>query len=87
MSCGVVCRHGLDPALLWLWLWHKPAAVAPIQPQAQELPYAASAILKKKKKKSGFPDFVPRHFLSSWSLWLFPFIVIIRAEAALAHLS
>ena len=28
-----------DPALLWLW--GRPAAVAPIQPLAWELPYAA----------------------------------------------
>ena len=30
VSCGVDRRYGLDPALLWLW--HKPAAVALIQP-------------------------------------------------------
>ena len=28
VSCSVHHRHSLDPALLWLW--HKPAAVAPI---------------------------------------------------------
>ena len=38
-----------DPALLWLWL--RPAAVAPIQPLAWELPYAAGMALKKKKNK------------------------------------
>ena len=38
MSCGVGCRRGLDPALLWLW--HRLAAAAPIQPLAWELPYA-----------------------------------------------
>jgi len=30
VSCGVDCRCGLDPALLWLW--HRPAAIAPIRP-------------------------------------------------------
>ena len=38
-----------DPALLWLWL--RPAAVAPIQPQDWEMPYAAGMALKKKKNK------------------------------------
>ena len=54
MSCGVGCRFGLDLALLWLW--YRPAAVAPIRPLAWEPPYAAGAALettkKKKKKKS-----------------------------------
>ena len=30
-SCSVGCRHGSDQALLWLWLWHRPAAAAPIR--------------------------------------------------------
>ena len=45
MNCSVGCRRGSDLA----WLWCKPAAAAPIQPLAQEFPYAASAALKKKK--------------------------------------
>ena len=45
VSCGVVCRHGLDPALLWL------AAVAPIRPLAWQLAYAAGAALRSKKKR------------------------------------
>ena len=28
VSCGVGCRYGSDPALLWLW--RRPAATAPI---------------------------------------------------------
>ena len=28
VSCGVGHRHGSDPLLLWLW--HRPAAVAPM---------------------------------------------------------
>ena len=48
MSCGASRRHGWDSTLLWLWLWL--AAVAPIQPLAWELLYAASAALKSKNK-------------------------------------
>ena len=41
MSCGVGCRHGSDPELLWLW--RRQVATAPIQPLAWEPPYAAGA--------------------------------------------
>jgi len=34
-----------------LWLWHGPEDAAPIQPLAWELPHAADAALKSKKKK------------------------------------
>ena len=37
-----------------LWLWYRPAAIAPIQPLAWELPYAAGAALKRKEKKRNF---------------------------------
>ena len=33
------------------WLWHGPAAAAPIGHLAWELPYAAGMAIKKKKKK------------------------------------
>ena len=54
MSCGVACRHGSDLALLWLW--HRPAAIAPIRPLAWEPSYVAGVApegqnTKKKKKK------------------------------------
>ena len=49
MSCGVGHRHGSDLALLWLW--HRPAAVAPIRPLAWEPPNAAGMALKRQKKK------------------------------------
>ena len=49
MSCGVGWRHSSDPALLWLW--HRPAAIAPIGPLAWEPPYATGAGLKRPKKK------------------------------------
>ena len=38
-----------DPVLLWLWC--RLAAAALILPLAWELPYAAGAALKRKKKK------------------------------------
>ena len=37
-----------DPALLWLWC--RPAAVAPIQPLAWEPPCAVGAAPKRQKK-------------------------------------
>ena len=49
MICGVGHSCGLDPKLLWLWLWQ--AAVALIQPLAWELPYVG----KKKKEKERMP--------------------------------
>ena len=49
MSCGIVCRHSSDLALLWLW--HRPAAVALIGPLAWEPPYATGEALKEKKKR------------------------------------
>ena len=45
VSCGVGCRLGLDPALLWLWC--RPAAAALIRPLAWEPPYAMGAAPKK----------------------------------------
>ena len=49
MSCGVGRRHGWDP--VWLWLWHRPAAVALIPPLAWELPCAVGCSPKKDKKR------------------------------------
>ena len=49
MSCGVGHRSSSDLALLWLW--HRPAAVAPVKSLAWEPPYATRAALKKKFKK------------------------------------
>ena len=49
MSCGVGCRRGSDPELLWLW--RRPVATAPIQPLAWEPPCAACAALKSQKGK------------------------------------
>ena len=48
MSCGVGCRHGLDPPLLWLWC--RLVAAAPIGPLAWEPPYATGVVLGRQKK-------------------------------------
>ena len=48
MSCGIECRHGLDPALVWLWC--RPEIVALIQSLAWEPPYAVGVALKRQKK-------------------------------------
>ena len=51
MSYGVGRRCGSDPTWLCLWLWHRPAAVASLQPLAWEFSYVARATLKKAKKE------------------------------------
>ena len=48
MSCGVGRRCGSDP--MWLWLWCRPAAAAPIHPLAWIPPYAVGEALKRPKK-------------------------------------
>ena len=52
MSGGVGHRYGLD--LAWLWLWCRPAATAPNQPLAWELPEAIGVALKRKKQTNLF---------------------------------
>ena len=49
MSCGVGCRLGSGPELLWLW--RRLAATAPIRPLAWEPPYAAGAAQEIAEKK------------------------------------
>ena len=49
MSCGVGCRRGSDPALLWLWC--RRAATAPIRPLAWEPPYAIGAAREMAKRQ------------------------------------
>ena len=50
---------GLDLALLWLWC--RPAAVAPVRPLAWELPCAVGITLKRQKnnKNKKWVDYVP----------------------------
>ena len=50
VSCGVGCRHGSDPALLWLW--RRPAAITPIGPLAWEPPYAAGVAQEMAKRQN-----------------------------------
>ena len=50
MSWGIGHSLSLDPALLWLW--HRPAAAAPIRPLDWEPPYGAGAALEKTKNKN-----------------------------------
>ena len=52
VSCGVGHRRDSDPT--WLWLWHRLAATAPIQPLAWESPYAVEAALERKRKKERY---------------------------------
>ena len=59
MSCSILHRCGLNPALLWLWC--RPTAAAPIRPLAWELPYASGAALKSKKKNGNGRQ--------GWQLW------------------
>ena len=49
MSCGVGCRRGSDPKLLWLWC--RPVAMAPIRPLAWEPLYAVGAAQDKAKRQ------------------------------------
>ena len=46
MSCGVGCRHGSDPALLWLW------RTASIKPLAWEPTYAAGVAHEMAKRQN-----------------------------------
>ena len=49
VSCGVGCRRSSDLALLWLW--HRPAATAPIPPLAWEPLYAAGVVQERAKRQ------------------------------------
>ena len=49
LSCGVGRRHGLGPALLWLWC--RLVAAALITPLAWDPPYAMGVALEKVQKK------------------------------------
>ena len=50
VSCGVGCRRGSDPMLLWLWC--RLAATAPIRPLAWEPPYAAGAAQEMAQRQN-----------------------------------
>ena len=71
MSCGVGHRCGSDSELLWLW--YRPAAVAPIRPLAWELLYAKDAALKgggggaKKSSFAFISEFCPHYNVPCFS--------------------
>ena len=53
------CRSQMRLRSGMFWLWHRPAAVAPIRPLAWESPFAGRAAQKRKKtkkKKKGKKD-------------------------------
>ena len=46
---SILAQWVKDPALLRLWLWHRPAPTAAIRPLAWEPPYAVGSTLKRTK--------------------------------------
>ena len=92
MSCGVGCRRGSDPVLLWLW--RRLVATAPIRPLSWDSPYAVEASLekakrhthtqkKKKKKKLGKITKESNHHLKRY---IHSLLIVIQAKQALtAH--
>ena len=44
-----------------LWLWHRPAAAAPIQALAREPPYAAGVAIKRQKEGKAKFKITKRH--------------------------
>ena len=67
MSCGVGHRHSLDPVLLWLS--HRPAAAALIQPLVWEPPYAMGAALEKAKQTNKkLPSRIAAKSLAMWCM-------------------
>ena len=59
VSCGLGCKCGSDPALLWLWC--RPVATALIRPLAWYPPYAMGVALKRQK--ANYPVFILRNSL------------------------
>ena len=51
LCCRSQTRLGSHVTLLWLWLWCRLAAVAPVGPLGWEPPYAAGAVLEKTEKR------------------------------------
>ena len=69
MSCGVGCRSGSDPELLWLWC--SLAATALTEPLAWEFPHASGASPKKKKSVISFSSNWGFQILKSFCLLWF----------------
>ena len=67
MTCGVGCRHGLDPILLWLRC--RLAVVALIRPLVWEPPCATHEALKRKRQRKNIALFsAAPSFLHKWLL-------------------
>ena len=64
--CHELSRRGSN--LILLWLWHRPAAVAPIQLLAWEAPYASGETLKSKKPKQTDMNLKER-WSPAWGVW------------------
>ena len=70
MSCGVGCRCGLDPVLLWLQ--RMLAAMALIGPLAWESPCATGAAqeMAKRQKKKKEENHKPNYTLTTYKyMW------------------
>ena len=59
MGCGVGCRRGLDPTLLWLW--RRQVAAAPIRPLAWEPPCAMGVAQEMAKKEERYEQALWNH--------------------------
>ena len=91
MSCGVGQKRSSD--LAWLWLQHRPEAVAPIRPLAWESPYAVGVALEKKTKTKQNKNTASRVLLLQKvktvkiAKYLFLFIVMFELFHNLLYLS
>ena len=54
--------------LALLWLWHRPAAAAPIRPQAWELPYAPGVALKNTQEINYLQRQIQYAIIYLWNL-------------------
>ena len=83
VSCGLSRRCGLDPELLWLW--HRPAATAPIQPLSWEPPCASGSAVKRPIKKQPGIEAFPL-WLSRLRIRLVPMRMQVQSLAPLGWL-
>ena len=58
-----------------LWLWHRPAAAAPIRILAWEPPYTTGEALKRPKKKKITASAKEQKVPSKMNQWFMPFLV------------
>ena len=84
MSCDVDRRFGLNLALLWLW--HRPAATAPIWSLAWEPPCAMGAALKRRNKTEKLTFITVHTSLNSFSIFTISFVnsVSVRLQRSIS---